>query len=139
MRSRKYLATFSIAITLVSSLFFFFAKTAGDAIPRSNILKGVKQSKGGEVNILLLGLDSRRDANGNSLPRKLLDYMHVGSSSAIGGYNTNTMIVIHIPANGKREIAISIPPDDYVNIDNHGMHKIKEANDLAKYATEKAL
>ena len=139
MRSRKYLATFSIAITLVSFLFFFFAKTAGDAIPRSNILKGVKQSKGGDVNILLLGLDSRRDANGNSLPRKLLDYMHVGSSSEIGGYNTNTMIVIHIPADGKSAVAISIPRDDYVNIEGIGMQKIKEAYGLAKYESEKAL
>ena len=139
MRSRKYLATFSIAITLVSFIFFFFAKTAGDAIPRSNILKGVKQSKGGDVNILLLGLDSRRDANGNSLPRKLLDYMHVGSSSAIGGYNTNTMIVIHIPADGKSAVAISIPRDDYVNIEGIGMQKIKEAYGLAKYESEKAL
>jgi len=139
MRSRKYVATFSIAITLISAIFFFFTKTAGDAIPRSNVLKGAKQSAGGDVNILLLGLDSRRDGNGNDLPRKLLDYMHVGSSSAIGGYNTNTMIVIHIPADGKKAVAISIPRDDYVDVVGFGKHKIKEAYGLAKYRSENAL
>ena len=139
MRSRKYLATFSIAITLLSFAFYFFGKTAGSAIPRSIVLKGAKQSSGGDTNILLLGLDSRRDNNGNNLPRKLLDLMHVGSSSAIGGYNTNTMILIHITANGKSAVAISIPRDDYVAVTGWGMQKIKEAYGLGKYSAENAL
>ena len=133
------MATISIAITLLSFPFYFFDKTAGGAIPRSNVLKGGKQSAGGDTNILLLGLDSRRDNNGNDLPRKLLDLMHVGSSSSVGGYNTNTMILIHIPANGKNAVAISIPRDDYVAVAGWGMQKIKEAYGLAKYNSENAL
>ena len=129
MHLRKITATISIALTLLAFSFYYFDKTAGGAIPRSNVLKGSKQSNGGDVNILLLGLDSRRDNNGNDLPRKLLDLMHVGSSSAIGGYNTNTMIVIHIPAGGKNAVAISIPRDDYVMVAGWGMQKIKEALD----------
>eukprot|EP01037_Dinobryon_pediforme_P001178 gene1178-1194_t len=139
MHSRKVMATISIAITLLSFTFYFFDKTAGGAIPRSNVLKGGKQSAGGDTNILLLGLDSRRDNNGNDLPRKLLDLMHVGSSSSVGGYNTNTMILIHIPANGKNAVAISIPRDDYVAVAGWGMQKIKEAYGLAKYNSENAL
>ena len=139
MRFRKITAVFSIAITLLSLSFYLFDRTAGGAIPRSNVLKGDKQSTGGDVNILLLGLDSRRDNNGNDLPRKLLDLLHVGSSSAVGGYNTNTMILIHIPANGSQAVAISIPRDDYVNVAGWGMQKIKEAYGLAKYNSENAL
>jgi len=139
MRFRRVTAVLSIAITLISFGFYFFDKTAGSAIPRSNVLKGDKQSAGGDVNILLLGLDSRRDNNGNDLPRKLLDLMHVGSSSSVGGYNTNTMILIHIPANGKNAVAISIPRDDYVNVAGWGMQKIKEAYGLAKYNSENSL
>ena len=139
MRSRKIISVISIAITFLSLSFYFFDKTAGSAIPRSNVLKGNKQSTGGDVNILLLGLDSRRDNNGNNLPRKLLDLLHVGSSSAVGGYNTNTMILIHIPANGSHAVAISIPRDDYVNVAGWGMQKIKEAYGLAKYNSENAL
>ena len=139
MRFRRFTAGLSIAITLLAFFFYFFDKTAGSAIPRSNVLKGAKQSASGDVNILLLGLDSRRDNNGNNLPRKLLDLMHVGSSSSIGGYNTNTMILIHIPASGKSAVAISIPRDDYVNVAGWGMQKIKEAYGLAKYTSENSL
>ena len=138
-KMRKVLATVSVAITLLSLSFYLFDKTAGSAIPRSNVLKGEKQSAGGDTNILLLGLDSRRDNNGANLPRKLLDYMHVGSSSSVGGYNTNTMILIHIPANGRGAVAISIPRDDYVAVTGWGMQKIKEAYGLAKYTSENAL
>ena len=120
MHLRKVTAAISIAITLLSFSFYLFDKTAGGAIPRSNVLNGTKQSNGGDTNILLLGLDSRRDNNGNNLPRKLLDLMHVGSSSAVGGYNTNTMILIHIPAGGKNAVAISIPRDDYVAVAGWG-------------------
>lgn len=139
MRFRRLTAVLSIATTLLAFAFYFFASAADNAIPRSNVLNGAKQSKGGAVNILLLGLDSRRDNNGNDLPRKLLDLMHVGSSSEVGGYNTNTMIVIHIPANGQDATAISIPRDDYVNVAGWGMQKIKEAYGLAKYNSENEL
>lgn len=65
--------------------------------------------------------------------------MHVGSSSSIGGYNTNTMILIHVPANGSQAIAISIPRDDYVAVPGYGMRKIKEAYGIAKYYGETKL
>ncbi len=141
MRNRpsKVTAGLSIAIVLASAGFAFFSKTATSSIPRSKVLQGAKKSIQGDTNILLLGLDSRRDANGADLPRALLDLMHVGSSSSIGGYNTNTMIVIHIPANGTKAVAISIPRDDYVNVPGLGMKKIKEAYGYAKYAEDSKL
>lgn len=129
----------SLGIVLTSSAIMYINHTATKAIPRSKALNGAKQSTDGSTNILLLGLDSRKDNNGANLPRKLLDYMHVGSSSSIGGYNTNTMILIHIPANGKKAVAISIPRDDYVNVPDLGMKKIKEAYGYAKYAEDSRL
>ena len=83
MRSRKVLASLSIAITLLSFSFYLFDKTAGSAIPRSSVLNGKAQSAGGDTNILLLGLDSRRDNNGGNLPRKLLDLMHFAPTSPL--------------------------------------------------------
>ena len=136
MRGRKTIAIISVAMTFLSLSFYLFAKGAGSTIPRSSVLNGAKKSVHGDTNILLLGLDSRRDNNGNNLPRKLLDTMHVGSSSAIGGYNTNTMILIHIPADGSHAVAISIPRDDYVDVAGYGPQKIKEAYGLAKYSSE---
>jgi len=136
MRGRKIIATISTAITLLALGFYALDRTAGSAIPRSNVLNGSSKSAHGDVNILLLGLDSRRANDGSDLPRKLLDIMHVGSSSSVGGYNTNTMIVIHIPADGSHAVAISIPRDDYVAVAGYGMQKIKEAYGLAKYDAE---
>ena len=136
MRGRKTIAIVSVAMTFLSLSFYLFAKGAGSAIPRSSVLNGSKKSPHGDTNILLLGLDSRLDNNGNDLPRNLLDIMHVVSSSAIGGYNTNTMILIHIPADGSHAVAISIPRDDYVDVTGYGPQKIKEAYGLAKYSSE---
>ena len=135
----KILTIFSVGIVVLSLAFGFFAKTAGSAIPRSHALNGAKQSDGGDTNILLLGLDSRRANDGSDLPRKLLDLMHVGSSSSVGGYNTNTMILIHIPADGKKAVADSIPRDDYVEVPGQSPKKIKEAYGYAKYMSESAL
>ena len=129
----------SLGIVLTSTAVMFVNRTATKAIPRSKALVGARQSSDGGTNILLLGLDSRRDNDGNNLPRKLLDYMHVGSSSSVGGYNTNTMILIHIPANGKKAVAVSIPRDDYVNVPGLGMKKIKEAYGYAKYGEDSRL
>ena len=129
----------SIGIVLTATAVLFINRTASKAIPRSIALEGAPQSKDGSTNILLLGLDSRRDNDGNSLPSKLLRYMHVGSNSNIGGYNTNTIILIHIPANGRKAVAVSIPRDDYVNVPGWGYKKIKEAYGYAKYAEDSRL
>ncbi|MFF4160253.1 LCP family protein [Streptomyces sp. NPDC001678] len=84
------------------------------------------------VNLLLIGLDSRKDMNGNDLPKEFVqDQLHAGSSD-IGYYNTNTLILMHIPADGGKVQAFSIPRDDYVQTLNgdgssQGHFKIKEA------------
>ena len=137
--STRIFTGISIGVVVLSLAFSLFAKTAGTAIPRSHALNGAPQSSGGDTNILLLGLDSRRANDGSNLPRKLLDLMHVGSSSSVGGYNTNTMILIHIPADGKKAVAVSIPRDDYVDVPGQTPKKIKEAYGYAKYQSESAL
>ncbi len=92
---------------------------------------------GGDVNILLMGLDSRRDNQGGDLSPAILRQLHAGSSSDIGGYNTNTLILLHVPADGSRAMALSIPRDDYVDLpEGLGQHKVKEAYGRAKANAE---
>lgn len=98
------------------------------------------RSEPGVMNVLLMGLDSRKDQQGNDLPRELLDQLHAGDSDA-GGYNTNTLILAHIGADGG-VTAFSIPRDDYVvadGIPGYGHIKIKEAYGLAKAHAEQVL
>lgn len=89
-------------------------------------------SSGGASNILLIGLDSRKAMDGSDLPAQFVtDQLHAGDSD-VGGYNTNTLIVLHVPGNGDRASAVSIPRDDFVSVPGYGMRKIKEAYGLAK-------
>ena len=98
-------------------------------------------STGSDSNILLIGLDSRKDQQGNDLPQAVLDQLNAGSSDD-GGYNTNTLILIHVPGDGSPATAFSIPRDDYVavsGIPGYDHAKIKEAYGLKKFYTEQTL
>ena len=73
----------------------------------------------GAMNILVMGLESRTDYQGQTLPNSLLTAMHAGNASAVsagqvGSQDTNTLILIHIFAGGKKAVGFSIPRDDLV-------------------------
>jgi LCP family protein required for cell wall assembly len=92
-----------------------------------------------EQDILLVGLDSRTDAQGNPLPAAVLDQLHAGSSGD-GGDSTDTLIVLRIPAGTGSASAISIPRDSYVQIaDGFGRHKINSAYAYGKNAASRRL
>lgn len=99
---------------------------------------------GGPMNILVMGLDSRLDQNGNPLPAAVLDQLHAGDSSN-GGYNTNVLMLLHIPGSGQGggPAGISIPRDDYVTLPGRPLGvakaKIKEGYGLAKADAEHTL
>lgn len=66
-----------------------------------------------DTNILIMGLDSRLDENGRPLPQDIQNALHAGDDSG-GFYNANVLMLVHIPADGSRSTAISVPRDDYV-------------------------
>lgn len=102
-----------------------------NSLKKSSILNGVG---GTGVNLLVMGLDSRLDENGNPLPADIYNALHAGDQSS-GGLNSNVLIFVHIPADGSRAIGISIPRDDYAPLagcpDGECHGKIKEAYGLA--------
>ncbi|GAC1368408.1 MAG: hypothetical protein NVS2B15_03370 [Pseudarthrobacter sp.] len=69
-----------------------------------------------DTNILVMGLDTRVDEKGKPLPPEMYDALHAGDES-LGGYNSNVLMLIHIPADGSKAAGISIPRDDYVQVD----------------------
>ena len=133
-------AAFGVASALVlaaAGLGWYLHTAVFGALATSHALAGLTGSSGGGVNILLMGLDSRRDMDGGPLAPSVLAQLHAGSSSDVGGYNTNTLILLHVPADGSRAVALSIPRDDYVTLpDGLGQNKIKEAYGLAKAQAE---
>src|ERR1700744_6033480 len=91
------------------------------------------RSSGDNMNIWLIGLDSRKDQDGNDLPYSILKQLHAGDSDD-GGYNTNTLILVHVGADNK-VTAFSIPRDDWVpwnGVPGYNHIKIKEAYGLTK-------
>ena len=64
---------------------------------------------GAAINILLIGLDSRKDQNGNDLPAGDRWTSCTRADSTSGGYNTNTLILVHLAEDGGKVEAFSIP------------------------------
>jgi len=76
----------------------------------------------GAIDILLVGLDSRSDAHGNPLSAEELATLRAGDDEP--STNTDTIILVRIPNNGKSATAISIPRDSYVQAPGLGKTKI---------------
>ena len=92
------------------------------------------------TNILLIGLDSRKDQDGNDLPDAVWRSC-TPETPAWAATNTNTLIPASYRVDG-RVIAFSIPRDDYVavtGIEGYTHIKIKEAYGLTKAQTEDQL
>jgi LCP family protein required for cell wall assembly len=104
------------------------------SIHKSGALAGVAGSLNGDVNVLVMGLDSRLDENGNPLPADMYNALHAGDQS-VGGMNANVLMLLHVPADGSKATAISIPRDDYASFpgcpDGQCAGKIKQAYGLA--------
>src|ERR1700754_3091708 len=89
-----------------------------------NHFSSVVLGEGGEdgaIDILLVGMDSRTDAHGNPLSEEELATLRAGDDDAT---NTDTIILVRIPNNGKSATAISIPRDSYVEAPGVGKMKI---------------
>ncbi len=110
----------------------------------SDALTGTATSSGPKTNtnILVMGLDSRVDENGNPLPQDIYDALHAGDASD-GGLNSNVLMLLHVPGDGSRATEISIPRDDYVSLtgcpDSQCKGKIKQAYGLAYAAASREL
>ena len=104
-------------LVLAISGFSYFVVKNVDSIGGSHAITSGPSI--GAQNILLMGLESRTDWNGNILPNDILNALHAGSrqgvENGVGGNATNTMILLHIPAGGKKAVGFSIPRDDWVN------------------------
>src|ERR1700761_8273678 len=140
------LSCVAAALVLAVSGFSYFVVRDVSAIGGSHAINSGPSI--GAQNILLMGLESRTDWNGNVLPNDILNALHAGSRQGVlyegvGGNATNTLILIHIPAGGKKAIGFSIPRDDWVNFpqtyDGQTQGKIDQAYGDALAAKESQL
>jgi LCP family protein required for cell wall assembly len=138
--TRAFMTLVSTAAVLMTGAGYYVAHGALGGITVSQALSpDDPRSSGDNMNILLIGLDSRKDQDGNDLPNSILKQLHAGDSDD-GGYNTNTLILVHVGADNK-VVAFSIPRDDWVpftGVPGYNHIKIKEAYGLTKqYVAQK--
>ncbi len=111
----------AVAIILATGLAWSKIRSLEDGILHiSSPLLG-QGGEDGAIDILLVGMDSRTDAHGNPLSDDELAQLHAGDEVAT---NTDTIILVRIPNNGKSATAISIPRDSYVQAPGLGKTKI---------------
>lgn len=103
-----------------------------DGLTTADVIDQAPQEKpaDGAIDILMVGMDSRTDAQGNPLSEEQLRMLSAGVSD--GELNTDTLIMIRIPNDGERAYGVSLPRDSYVDIPGYGQHKINSAYARAK-------
>jgi LCP family protein required for cell wall assembly len=134
----------AVLVLAISGFSYFVVKEVGSIGGSHAIVSGPSV---GAQNILLMGLESRTDWQGNILPNDVLKALHACNRQEIeagcGGNDTNTLILIHIPAGGKKAVGFSIPRDDWVTfadtLGNQQVGKIDQAYGVSMAAEENQL
>ncbi|MBF6174590.1 LCP family protein [Nocardia blacklockiae] len=97
---------------------------------------GLGGARDGATDILMVGIDSRTDARGNPLSDNERAMLHAGDEV---GTNTDTIVLVRVPNDGRSATAVSIPRDSYVDIPGIGMGKINSAYGVSKEAAREKL
>jgi LCP family protein required for cell wall assembly len=133
------LAVLSLLVLMAAGYYRNTLNEWSDGMTRQDVIanKPSEHPADGAIDILMVGMDSRTDAQGHPLSKQLLDELSAGKAD--GTLNTDTLILIRIPNDGGRAIGVSIPRDSYVNIPGYGTHKINSAYARAKNTAADAL
>jgi LCP family protein required for cell wall assembly len=142
---RSTVALVAVAVLLVTGYNWSTLRNLNQGIARTDVFGGTRAPAPSgtsapvvppltsDVNILLVGLDSRTDPHGNPLPANELAMLHAGPSD--GELNTDTMILVHIPAGGQQAVAISFPRDSWVQLaGGFGYNRLNSAFAFARNA-----
>ncbi|MEV0059569.1 LCP family protein [Nocardia sp. NPDC050718] len=123
----------AIAAVLVLALTGFAWRSVDNLIANIDRIGGLGLGGGrdGAVDILLVGVDSRTDAHGNPLTSAERAMLHAGDEV---GTNTDTIVLVRVPNDGRSATAISIPRDSYVDVPGQGKAKINSAYGSTKEA-----
>ena len=91
----------------------------GDPVTPAPGVSAAPQVNGSAQNILIVGIDSRA-----GLTEQQKRYLKVGNDTTT---STDTIMLVHVPADGSKATLISIPRDSWVQIPGHPDAKINAA------------
>ncbi|HUY50426.1 MAG TPA: LCP family protein [Streptosporangiaceae bacterium] len=122
LRPRRILAIIALLVVVIlvfSGAMYFYLNSK---LTRANVLvdyTGRPAASAGQ-NWLITGSDSRQ-----GLTRQQERQLATGVN--IGGQRSDTIMLLHIPANGGPAVLVSLPRDSYVSIPGFGMNKLNAA------------
>ena len=131
-------AVLSVVLLAASGWGWYLGRVAEASVNRTDAIptdgNNDTSGHGAAMNILLVGDDSRD--NLTAAQKKQLEAFDDG-----GSLNTDTMMLLHVPADGSRASFVSFPRDSYVQIPGHGSDKLNAAyaygyNSLSKSASD---
>jgi anionic cell wall polymer biosynthesis LytR-Cps2A-Psr (LCP) family protein len=135
------LGCLAAAVTLVAAGYLHVALDLVDSTERGITISGSPTVPTSAMNILVMGLESRTDYEGQTLSANELMETHSGneesvSDGEVGAQDTDTLILIHVFAGGKKAVGFSIPRDDlvtypYATYEGITQGKIDQAYDFA--------
>jgi LCP family protein required for cell wall assembly len=113
------LACLAAGVTLVAAGYLHRATGLLDATEKGIAISGSPSPTTSAMNILVMGLESRTNYEGQPLSVEQLVETHSGneqsvSDGEVGAQDTDTLILVHIFAGGKSAVGFSIPRDDLV-------------------------
>ncbi len=119
--ARAVATLLSLVLLVASGWGWYLGQVADASVNRTDAIPTDGNSGGGgsAMNLLLVGNDSR-----TTLSDELKSELHTGENQ---GLNTDTMILVHVPADGSRASFVSFPRDSYVEIPGYGMDKLNAA------------
>jgi LCP family protein required for cell wall assembly len=117
----------SVAVLAGSGWGWYLARVAQASVGRTDAIPddGNSDAKGSDhageaMNLLLVGRDSRA-----GLTPEQVEEFNTGDPEGL--LNTDSMILVHLPADGSAAAFVSIPRDLYVSIPGHGKGKLNSA------------
>ena len=115
-------AVLSVLLLAGSGWGWYLTRVAEASVNRTDAIPTTGNSgvDGASMNLLLVGEDSRTDLT----PAQLKQF---SAGVDDGVMNTDTMMLLHVPADGSRASFVSFPRDSYVQIPGHGWDKLNAA------------
>ena len=119
LRPRRILAILAglVALIVVAAVAVYFS--VNSKLTKVDVLTPVAFTSAG-TNWLITGSDSRA-----GLSKKQENQLALGHN--IAGSRSDTILLLHVPANSTRPTLVSLPRDSYVPIPGHGYNKLNAA------------
>jgi LCP family protein required for cell wall assembly len=121
---RRIVAILVVLLVVVAGYVVFNYQSFIAGITHVNALVPGGHSSNKDENILLVG-DDHRPAGATAA-----ELAQLGTTQDGGGNETDTIMLLHVPANGQNPTLISFPRDSWVDVPGVGMRKINSAFEI---------